>query len=435
MIHYEQQSDESYLGVRIMKPVVRFIIIVFIIGVFTFAGFGSGIAVGVGGSSLLYQNVAQAAANQPAEFDLFWQAWDLVHRYFVDRSALDTTKLTYGAIEGMVQALGDTGHTVFLTPDEVAREQQDMSGQYAGIGAQLDMENGLPVIVAPFDGSPAANAGVQPGDIILKVDGQDVTSWTLNDVAQHIRGKPGTTVNLTLVHPRDTKSYDVSITRGEINAPTASWAMVPGTKVALIRLSQFSKNATDALKTAITEAQTAGATALIVDVRNNPGGLLDQAISVTSQFLKTGNVLQEQDAAGNRKPYAVKPGGIATDIPMVVLVNQGTASSSEIFAGALQDYKRAVVVGETTFGTGTVLQPFQLNDGSMLMLGTSQWLTAKGRLIRKHGIEPDVKVTLPLGTKLISPVLLKNMTVKDLLSSEDTQVLKALEQLNALPQQ
>lgn len=418
-----------------MKPVVRFIVIVLILGAFTFAGFGSGIAVGVGGSSLLYQNVAQAATNQPAEFDLFWQAWDLVHRYFVDRSALDTTKLTYGAIAGMVQALGDTGHTVFLTPTEVAQEQQSMSGQYAGIGAQMDMQNGMPVIVAPFDGSPAAKAGVQAGDIILKVDGKDVSTWTLSQVVQHIRGKAGTTVVLTLVHPRDSKPFDVSITRGEINSPTASWAMVPGTNVALIRLSQFSDNATTELKAAITQAKAAGATALIVDVRNNPGGLLDQAISVTSQFLKTGNVLQEQDAAGNRKPYPVEPGGIATDIPMVVLVNQGTASSAEIFAGALQDYKRAVVIGETTFGTGTVLQPFQLSDGSVLMLGTREWLTAKGRLIRKQGIEPDVKVTLPLGTQLVSPILLKNMTVKELLSSPDTQLLKALEQLKALPKQ
>jgi len=400
--------------------------------------FGTGVAVGVGGANLFAEpHVAQAATipGQPAEFDTFWQVWDLVHRYFVDRDALDPGKLTYGAIRGMVAALGDEGHTTFLTPEEVQRHRADTSGVYSGIGAQIGMENGMPVIVAPFDGSPAQKAGVKAGDLIMEVDGQDVSTWTLNEIVENIRGEAGTEVTLSLFRPDETKSYELTVTRGEIDSPTATWAMLPGTDVAMIRLSQFNANATDEVRQAVREAKADGAQALIFDIRSNPGGLLQQAISVTSQFLKSGNVMQQEDAEGNREVYPVEPGGIATDIPLVVLTNRGTASASEIFAGAIQDHHRAKVVGETTFGTGTVLETFPLDDGSALMLGTSQWLTANGRLIRKQGIEPDVTVEVPIGTELIYPSMIKNLTVADLLTSKDLQVLKALELLDALPQE
>jgi carboxyl-terminal processing protease len=205
----------------------------------------------------------------------------------------------------------------------------------------------------------------------------------------------------------------------------------------MLRLSQFSADATEELRAVIQEAESAGATALIMDIRSNPGGLLQQAINVTSQFLTDGNVLQQEDAEGNREVFRVRRGGIAPDIPMVVLINRGSASSSEIFAGAMQDHNRATVVGETTFGTGTVLETFPLNDGSALMLGTSQWLTADGRLIRKQGIEPDVIVEVPIGAELIYPYKIKDegLSVEELLAGEDTQVLKALELLDALPEE
>ncbi|MCP4372415.1 MAG: PDZ domain-containing protein, partial [Deltaproteobacteria bacterium] len=184
----------------------------------------------------------------------------------------------------------------------------------SGIGARLGMEDGLPMIVAPFDGSPADLAGVEAGDIIIEVDDEDVTSWPLNDVVDNIRGEAGTEVELTLLRPDEGESLEVTIVRGEIDSPTATWAMLPGTDVALIRLSQFSADATKELTTAIREAKAGGATAIVMDIRNNPGGLLEQAIAVTSQFIKSGNALQQEDAAGNREVYPVKRGGIATDI-------------------------------------------------------------------------------------------------------------------------
>jgi carboxyl-terminal processing protease len=199
-------------------------------------------------------------------------------------------------------------------------------------------------------------------------------------------------------------------------------------------MNQFSDNLKDELVKALEAAKKAGAKQLVVDVRNNPGGLLDQAIKVTSQFVKDGNVLLQEDAQGRREPFEVEPGGVATDIPIVVLINRGSASAAEIFAGAIQDNQRGQIVGETTFGTGTVLKPFKLDDGSGLLLGTSQWLTPKGRLIRKHGIEPDVEIKLPIGANFVTPVDLKDLTKDELLKSEDTQVLKALELLKAIPE-
>ena len=414
-----------------MKRLLKITLISITLFLLTSTAFGAGII--LGGSRILEPGVVRAQA-QPAEFEVFWQVWNLAHRHFIDQEALDTTRLTYGAINGLIQALGDEGHTRFLTPEEVARQRTDISGSFFGIGARVGIEDGLPVIVSPFDGSPAEEAGVKAGDIIIEVDGQDVTGMSLSETVDLIRGERGTPVTLTVFRPDISESLEITITRDEIKIPAASWAMIPGTDVAVIRLSQFSANLDDNVKEAVQQANEAGAAAFILDVRNNPGGLLDQAIQVTSEFLSSGNVLLQEDANGNRDGFEVRPDGVATDIPIVVLINEGSASSSEIFAGAIQDHERGVVIGETTFGTGTVLRNFELDDGSALLLGTSQWLTPDGRLIRKQGIEPDVTVDLPVGANLIAPTELEEMTVAELLESEDLQLLKALEVLDALPQ-
>ncbi|MCC6456419.1 MAG: S41 family peptidase [Caldilineaceae bacterium] len=392
-----------------------------------FTSLGAGILIGTTGFGIFAGSPPNDV--EPDEFRIFWQAWDTVHKNFVDRAALDDQELTYGAIRGMVQALGDEGHTAFLTAAERERQQTELSGTFSGIGAQLGVRDQLPVIVAPFDGSPADQAGVKAGDIILAVDGEDVTSLPLNDIVNKIRGPEGTDVTLSLLRPDGSRSVEVTITRGEIKVPAASWAMIPGTSVALIRLSQFTANAEQDVVKSLKEAKEAGATSMILDVRNNPGGLLEQAINVTSQFLTGGDVLLEEDANGNRKAYAVKPGGEGTELPMVVLINGGSASSSEILAGAIQDHDRGELVGQTTFGTGTVLQPFILEDGSALLVGTRQWLTPKGRLIRKQGISPDYEVTLPIEADLLTPEEIKDLDASEVLASEDSQLLKALELL------
>jgi len=416
-----------------MNRWVKVVAIIVALVMVVFTSLAVGILLGSTGNSIFAGS--PTSANEPAQFKVFWQAWDTVQKNFVDRASLDPQKMTYGAIRGMVESLGDEGHTSFLTPEERQRQSTELSGTFSGIGAQLGVRDQLPVIVAPFDGSPAEQAGVKAGDIILKVDDVDVTTMALNDIVTKIRGPEGSEVKLSLLRPSDNKSLDVTIKRGEIKVPAATWAMVPGTNVALIRLSQFTANAENDIVKALEGAHDAGATSIILDVRNNPGGLLEQAINVTSQFVKDGDVLLEADAEGNRKNYPVKPGGKGTDLPMVLLINGGSASSSEILAGAIQDHKRASLVGQTTFGTGTVLQPYAMDDGSALLLGTRQWLTPEGRLIRKVGITPDYPVPLPIEANLLTPEEIKALTPTEIAKGEDTQILKALELLGATLEQ
>lgn len=406
--------------VKIIAVIIALIIIVV-------TSLGAGIVLGASGFGVFASR--PVGDIEPEDFGIFWQAWDTVEKNFVDRDALDSKEMTYGAIRGMVQALGDEGHTAFLTAEEREAQQTELSGTFSGIGAQLGVRDQLPIIVSPFDGSPADQAGVKAGDIILRVDDEDVTSLPLNDIVSRIRGPEGTDVTLSLLRPDENRSLEVTITRGEIKVPAASWAMVPGTDVALIRLSQFTANGEADIVRSLDEAKAAGATAMILDVRNNPGGLLEQAINVTSQFLTDGDVLLEEDASGNRRAYSVKSGGRGTDLPMVVLINGGSASSSEILAGAIQDHERGELVGQTTFGTGTVLQPYILDDGSALLLGTRQWLTPEGRLIRKQGITPDYVVELPIEAALVTPEQVRDLADDEVGESTDTQFLKALELL------
>jgi carboxyl-terminal processing protease len=364
------------------------------------------------------------------QFSIFWEAWELVERHYVDRSAVDPQEMTYGAIAGMIDSLGDDGHTRFMTPEELVLQSSDIAGRFFGIGAEIGQRDGHPVIVAPMDGSPAEQAGIQAGDIIVEVDGQPVAGMSLDQIVRMIRGPEGEPVRLAVIHPGQMELVEITIVRAQIEVNPVSWAMVPGTDIAHLRLSQFNANANDRLLQSMREIRDAGARAMVVDMRNNVGGLLDQAVLVTSQFVPEGNVVLEQDAQGNRRAIPVERGGVATDIPIVVLVNRGTASGAEIFAGAMQDHERGPVVGETTFGTGTVLSTFSLSDGSAMLLGTSQWLTPEGRQIWKLGITPDEELPLPLAVPPLRPRELEEMTPEEFMSSEDVQILRAVELLS-----
>jgi carboxyl-terminal processing protease len=329
------------------------------------------LAVGVGGGVLLDRQVLLSfdpPANIPtgadADFQLMAEGWNAIEQNYVDRPAIDPQLMTYGAISGMVDSLGDTGHSRFLDPQMVKQEQNYTQGQFEGIGAYVEMKNGNVVIVAPIDGSPAQKAGLKPGDIIAKVNGTDISGLPLNQVVAQILGPVGTTVTLTIMDPTTGATRDVTLVRAKITINNVSWQQLPGTTIAHVRIIGFSQGVTDDLKTALTDIQSQGLTGIILDLRNNPGGLLSEAVSTASQFLTSGNVLLEKNAQGQTTPAPVESGGLAPTIPMEVLVNEGTASASEIVAGALQDAKRAELVGETTFGTGTVLNEFPLSDGS-----------------------------------------------------------------------
>ncbi len=337
---------------------VRVLIILFFLSAFLMAGFTGGVLVD---RFLIPPTAASASTStQGSELNLIDQAYQIIQQNYVDRTATDQTQLEYGAISGMVDALGDTGHSRFLSPEMVKEENNFTRGAFEGIGAEVTTKDGQVVIVAAMDGSPAQAAGVKAGDIFVKVDGVDVTGLPINDVVSKVLGPAGTNVTITFQDPQTGELRDVTITRARINLQNVTWNMIPGTTLAHVKISAFSSGVTKNLQTALTQVKTQGVTGIVLDLRNDPGGLLDESIGVASQFLDSGNVLLVKDAQGQEKALAVKPGGLAVTIPLVVLINQGTASAAEIVAGAIQDAHRAALIGETTFGTGTVLNNFDL---------------------------------------------------------------------------
>ncbi len=392
------------------------------------AGFWAGAATERVG--LLPGSIVREPASVERAFTPFWQTWDLVQAHYVDRAAVQTTQLAYGATEGMLAALGDTGHTRFLTPQAYQREEQALSGQIQGIGAEIGLKNGQPTIVAPFPGSPAARAGIRAGDVIVAVDGKSVGGLDLTTIVQRIRGSSGTDVTLTVRHAGSDQNVTITVQRAEVHVPNVSWTRLPGTDVALVQLAQLAQGATNDLSAALQAARTAGATKVVLDLRNDPGGLRDEAVGVASQFLSGGNVLIERDASGHETLFPVKSGGVAVGVPLVVLVNAGTASSAEIVAGALQDHHRATLVGSTTFGTGTVLSTYVLADGSAVLLGTAEWLTPDGHQIWHKGITPDQQVALPSGVAPLAPEAAARLSPAQLAATDDVQLRRALADLS-----
>lgn len=368
------------------------------------------------------------APSAPTEFGLIKEAWDTIHQQYVAKDELDDQQLIYGAIEGLTQAVGDTGHTDFMTPAERAERNDALSGSYVGIGVRIDETDlGMPRIVSVFKGSPAEGAGLGPDDLIVAVDGRKTVDHQIDEIAGWVRGEAGTSVELTVRHGADGAERIVSIIRADVPIEPVMWTMVPGTKTALIRLEQFSSGAADEMVKALQAAKDAGADRLVLDLRGNPGGYVNEAVGIASQFLASGLVYIERNAADERTEHPVSPAGIATDLPLVVVVDGDTASSSEIVSGALQDAGRATVVGETTFGTGTVLGEFALSDASALRIGTVEWLTPKGRRIWHEGIAPDVPVALPDGVVPLTPDDVRSMTPAEVAASKDAQLAEALE--------
>jgi len=365
---------------------------------------------------------SQAAPN----FRLVAEAWNQIQRHYVDRAALNATNLTYGAIGGLVNALGDTGHSTFLSPAMLRQWKEARRGRLQGIGADIEMKTGHLVIVAPLDGSPAQRAGLRPGDIILKVDGRDITDLPVDQVIARITGPSGTQVSLTILDPHSGRTRELSIVRAAIQLHTVSWRQLPGTAIAHLRLAGFEDGTTKDLRQALVDIQRERLDGIILDLRNNPGGLLNQAVTSASQFLQGGNVLLIKDAKGRVKPVPVEKGGVATNTPLVALINGGTASGAEIVAGALRDADRATLLGEPTFGTGTVLEQFPLPGGSALLLAVEEWLTPSGHTFWHKGIAPKVVVALPPDVTILLPEAELDMTPAQLQASGDAQLLRAL---------
>jgi carboxyl-terminal processing protease len=373
------------------------------------------------------QSPAAMGEEDKESLALFAQALDTVRDDYVDREALDPKKQTYGAIEGMLGTLGDDGHTRFLTPAERAQNREGLSGVYEGIGVEIENRNDKVVVVSPIEGAPADRAGIEPGDIVVAVNGKSVGDDGISEVVDEIRGPEGTDVKVTIL--RDGEERVFNLERSEIETQVASWVLIPDSDVAHVRLSSFSNDSAEKLGQAFEEARAAGARRFILDLRNNPGGRLDQAVEMAGDFLPSGSVVYiRKDASGEREEIRVEGGSEPTDAPMVVLVNEGTASSSEILAGALRDNDRATVIGETTFGTGTVLSEFVLRDGSAILLGVAEWLTPDGDFIRETGIVPDVKVSLAEDAEPLTPGEARDLSREEIFE-RDAQLRRAFEEL------
>ncbi|MCA9985911.1 MAG: S41 family peptidase [Anaerolineales bacterium] len=387
------------------------------------------VTVGLAGGLILGRTMAQPSLQleSGADGQLIDEAWQTIQDNYVDQAVLTDETLTYGAIDGIVQALGDTGHSRFLTPAMVAAQHEYTSGEFEGIGAYVESQDGIVVIVSPIDNSPAQAAGLLPGDMILAVDGEDVTNMPVSEVVGRVLGPAGSEVTLTIFTPATETTRDVTVTRAKIELENVRWAQLPGTTLAHVRIAAFSDGVSEDLVAALQEIQAAGLTGVVLDLRNNPGGLLTEAVGVTSQFLPEDSVvLQRQNAQGEISLETAIGDGAALTIPVVVLINQGSASASEIVAGALQDAERAQLVGMTTFGTGTVLREFSLSDGSAMLLATELWLTPAGRVIWHKGVEPDLMVDLPAGTVLLSPEREAQLSAAELQANPDEQLLQAI---------
>jgi carboxyl-terminal processing protease len=399
-----------------------------VVAIVAAGGFLAGVGYARGGLTTGTASISSGPpADARAEIGLLYQAWNLVEEHYVDRAVLTPQNLTYGAIRGLVQALGDTGHSDFLTPQQYAALSTDLSGTYQGIGVEISMKAQGPTIVSVFEGSPAQKAGLRAGDLILAVNGRDVTGDSFDTLAAELRGPTGSTVRVKVLDPGATSSREVTVTRAPIDVPNVTWAMLPGTHIADVQLQQFAQDAASQLKTALKAAQAAGATSLVLDLRGDPGGYVSEAVAAASQFLPAGTVVFiQRDAAGKETTTKAQSGGLATKIPMVALVDDGTASAAEIVAGALQDNGRATIVGVTTFGTGTVLETYALSDGSRVRIGVAEWLTPKGHQIWHKGIQPNVVVALPATASPLSPSDASQLTPAQLNASGDTQLLRAI---------
>ncbi|MBM4425328.1 MAG: S41 family peptidase [Chloroflexi bacterium] len=326
------------------------------------------------------------------QFAPFWEAWSLVHQEYVDQP-VDDQALAYGAIKGMLEALGDK-HTGYSTPDESEILFSDASGELEGIGAEVAAKGDYVEIISPMPGSPAEAAGILPGDLIAGVDGEDTTGQDLFTVIGKVRGPAGTKVRLEVIREGEPEPLEFEITRAKITIPSVESKMLEG-QIGYVKINSFGDNTVRELRTQLKALMDQTPAGVVLDLRGNPGGYRDAAIAVASQFVGEGTVMIQRYGDGRQEVFEASKGGLATDVPLAVLINHGSASASEIVAGAIQDHDRGTIVGEQSYGKGTVQDWRPLsNDQGSVRITIARWLTPDERSIDKVGIAPDVEVEM-----------------------------------------
>lgn len=379
---------------------------------------------------------AASVSVDPVGASILDQIYDLLKKNYVDRDTIDVNVLRQAAISGVITSLNDR-ETSYLTPDDVRKSGIDQGATYQGIGATVSSTTGQVQIVAPYRDSPAEKAGIKAGDLILEVNGERTDGWTADQAAQKVRGVKGTTVTLMVKHT-DGKTESVSIVRGEIDIQSVftepEIASIPGesgkslvdstgrevTDIAYLNISQFHEKTVGELRTKAKDIESKGYKGLVLDVRSNPGGLLSATVDVAEEFLNSGTILAEKDGSGRTQTWNAKQGGILTRIPIIILMDKGSASGAEVLAAALRDNGRAKIVGTVSYGKGTVNQLMNIKDcgdpkgcGAIYM-AVGRWLTPKGEQIEGTGVKPDVEVPL---------------TANDYIDKGDLQLFKAIDML------
>ena len=394
-----------------MPFLVRKNFVLFFLVITILASFGLGFWVGK------FQVVCPVCPPEEIDFSLFWEAWQVLQEKFVDKGKFDIQKMIYGAISGMVKSLEDP-YTIFLPPEETKRFIEDVKGTFEGVGMEIGQRKGQLQVISPLEGTPAQKAGLRPGDKILEIDGKSTADMTVDEAVNLIRGPKGTEVTLTVFREEWEKSKEIKIAREMIAIPSLKWE-IKNENIAYLKLYHFSGKASFDFRTAAIEILNSPAKKIILDLRNNPGGYLEVAQEISGWFLEKGQIVVIEDFGAGKEKTEYKAEGPALLLPyqIVILINQGSASGSEILAGALRDNRGILLIGEKSFGKGSVQELEELREGSSLKITVAKWLTPKGELITDKGLEPDIKV---------------EMTDEDYEKERDPQLDKALEVIKNL---
>lgn len=359
------------------------------------------------------ENKSAPAGEESVDFSLFWKVWEILKEKHIQKDSLDAQKMVYGAIQGMVKATGDP-YSAFFDPKETKDFSQDMEGGFEGIGAELGMKDDILTVIAPLENSPAQRAGIRPGDKIIKIGDKITSDITIDEAVDLIRGKKGTEIKLMIMSGGEEKPKEVSLTRDFIEVKSVKFEMKEG-NIAYIRINKFSKDTAKEFNQAAMDTLAKNAKGIVIDVRSNPGGFLDQAVDVASVMIPKGKiVVTEEDSAGKKENLYTEGGDRLSALPAVMLINEGSASASEILAGALRDDREVSLIGKKSFGKGSVQELVSLPNKSSVKVTVARWLTPRGDYIMEKGITPDIEADL---------------TLDDFKNNKDPQLDKAMEAL------
>lgn len=420
-----QESEEHNSPIIIQPPtqpkskqlqkriIVSIVLLVVVFGVFRL-GYNAGSA-GYTFSPKEFKIVNKAGQPVEVDYGLLWETLDVVNKKYINKDEIDQRKVLYGAIRGAVAASADD-YTEFFDPESFAQFKNDLEGTFSGIGAEISKKDGNIVVVAPLDDSPAQKAGLLPQDVIVKIDDQELVDWNTTQAASAIRGKEGTSVKLTIYREGRTETFDVTIVRAkiEVKSVKVEYKNVNGKEIAVMKISRFGDDTKKLFDAAVTEIKNRGTSGLVLDLRNNPGGYLSTSVELASDWLQQGQlVVKEYHSEKDVTDYTSTGLDRLGNLKTVILLNGGSASASEILAGALKDHNKAVLVGEKSFGKGSVQELIPLSNGTAVKVTIAKWITPSGMHLDKDGLAPDFEVKL---------------TEEDIAAKRDPQLDKALEE-------